>query len=279
MLFHQRCPRPPLDRDIASIWVCKNDPRPWGLERVLPTGGAQLIVNLAEDQTRVYRDSGAGLECESSSGSILAGVSTRCQIIDTDEQAHVVGVVFRPGGTLPFVAAPASLFTESDVDLGAVWDAATVGRLRERVAAAEANGPDAMLDALECSLIERRLHRATHPAVKYAVSRFQRRPGASRVQDVAHDIGMSPKRFIERFTLDVGVTPKRFCRLLRFQQTVARAHVGTVDWAALAQACGYFDQAHMIHDFRAFSGLSPTEYDARRTTYPNHVKFLQSVGD
>jgi len=87
MLFHQRCPRPPLDRDIASIWVCKNDPRPWGLERVLPTGGAQLIVNLAEDQTRVYRDSGAGLECESSSGSILAGVSTRCQIIDADEQA------------------------------------------------------------------------------------------------------------------------------------------------------------------------------------------------
>ena len=279
MLFHQRQPRPPLDRDIASIWVCKNDPRPRGLERVLPTGGAQLIVNLAEDQTRVYRDCGLGLECHSSSGSILSGVSTRCQIIDTDEQAHVVGVVFRPGGTLPFVAAPASLFTESDVDLGAVWDAATVGRLRERVAAAEANGPDVMLDALECSLIERRLHRATHPAVTYAVSRFQRRPGASRVQDVAHDIGMSPKRFIERFTLDVGVTPKRFCRLLRFQQTVALAHVRTVDWAALAQACGYFDQAHMIHDFRAFSGLSPTEYDARRTTYPNHVKFLQSVGD
>jgi AraC-like DNA-binding protein len=49
-----------------------------------------------------------------------------------------------------------------------------------------------------------------------------------------------------------------------------------VDWAQVALDCGYFDQAHFIHEFRSFSGLTPTAYDAGRTPFPNHVKILQS---
>jgi hypothetical protein len=56
-LFHVRQPAPPLDLFVESVWLCKNDPRPRALERILPSGGAQLIVNLTEDETRAYSDS------------------------------------------------------------------------------------------------------------------------------------------------------------------------------------------------------------------------------
>ena len=46
MHYRYRVPRPPLDAFIASIWVYQNDPQPHALERILPTGAAQLIVNL-----------------------------------------------------------------------------------------------------------------------------------------------------------------------------------------------------------------------------------------
>ena len=94
MLYRHRVPRPPLDAFIASIWVYQNDPRPHALERILPTGAAQLIINLKEDQTRLY-DPEALPQYVATSGSVLAGVQSRFQIIDTSEQECVAGVAFK----------------------------------------------------------------------------------------------------------------------------------------------------------------------------------------
>ena len=76
------------------------------------------------------------------------------------------------------------------------------------------------------------------------------------------------------------MTPKRYCRIRRFQRALALANRGRhIDWARVALDCGYFDQAHFIHDFRSFAGLTPTEYQSARTSFQNHVKFLQSGED
>jgi AraC-like DNA-binding protein len=44
-----------------------------------------------------------------------------------------------------------------------------------------------------------------------------------------------------------------------------------VNWPEVALTCGYFDQAHFIHDFRAFSGINPSGYVADYTGHANHV--------
>ena len=54
MDYRYRVPRPPLDAFITLIWVYQNGSPAHALERILPTGAAQLIVNLKEDQTRFY---------------------------------------------------------------------------------------------------------------------------------------------------------------------------------------------------------------------------------
>jgi AraC-like DNA-binding protein len=114
--------------------------------------------------------------------------------------------------------------------------------------------------------------------VAFALADLHLRRSVARIGQIANAVGLSRKRFSERFKTEVGVTPKRYCRLLRFQRALARAHGGdSVDWGDLALACGYFDQAHLIHEFREFSGLTPTAYSVGRTLFQNHVTFLQSV--
>jgi AraC-like DNA-binding protein len=81
------------------------------------------------------------------------------------------------------------------------------------------------------------------------------------------------RRLIEVFRHEVGLTPKVYCRLSRFRAAVGTvATVPTVDWAATASACGYFDQSHFIHEFREFAGMSPSAYLRHRTASPNHVR-------
>jgi AraC-like DNA-binding protein len=241
---------------------------------VLPSGAAQLIVNLAEDQTRVYESTPRGLVCRTTCGSVLSGLDTRFTVIDTAEQEHVAGVVFRPGGTLAFLAMPASELSGLDATLESVCDAASARRLRERLLASP--NPDVALGVLESWLNETYRNRSCHPAVAFAVSEFHAQPSLARIEAVKDVLSLSPKRFIERFKAEIGVTPKRYCRLLRFQQAVAKTHCAKeVDWAELALSCGYFDQAHFIHEFREFSGLTPSGYRSNITAFQNHVTFLQ----
>ena len=148
-------------------------------------------------------------------------------------------------------------------------------RLRERLLAAPS--PERKLELLECFLLDiapRPLER--HPAVDYALRCFDRAPHTASVGAVTERIGYSAKRFIQLFTGEVGLTPKRFCRVRRFQRVLQQIHHGLeVRWAEVAAGGGYSDQAHFIHDFRSFSGLTPGDYLAARTPWLNHVPLAE----
>lgn len=120
MSYFQRRPVYPLHLFVESLWLSRSEPTARRIERVLPSGAPQLVVNLAEDQTRCYREETKGLVCVATSGSILSGITSSAQLIDTDELTHVAGISFRPGGTLPFVLQPANEITGQDVPLEAI---------------------------------------------------------------------------------------------------------------------------------------------------------------
>jgi AraC-like DNA-binding protein len=273
-LYLRRVPAPPLDAFIASIWFSESGPRTHALERVLPSGAAQLIVNLKEDQTRLYRPE-LGFACQTTpSGTVLSGVQSRYCVIDTAEQECVLGVAFKPGGTGPFFKIPAHELRDAAMPLELLWGGRAAD-LRERLL--EAPGPHAKLATMERALAQAWKPAGPDAAVAFALEAFHGRPHQASIAAVADGVGLSSKRFIERFKAGVGVPPKHYCRILRFQRALARAEDGyRVEWTRIAVDCGYFDQAHFIHDFRSFAGITPTGYRAARTEFRNHVKFIQA---
>ena len=100
-----------------------------------------------------------------------------------------------------------------------------------------------------------------HPAIRHAVEQVSRNGGVRSVRKIQLDSGLSHTRFIHVFREHVGLTPKLFCRVRRFHALLDQIKKGIpVNWAELAIDCGYFDQAHLIRDFRTFAGTTPLEY-------------------
>jgi len=268
VIFRTHTPGPPLSDFVDVMWVTEGFTASHTLERVLPNGAMSVIINLQEDRTRVY-DSNDHRKCEGFSGSVVCGASSRFVIIDTAETQSTAGIAFRAGGALPFLRLPAGELQEIHVSLDALWGA-EAGYLREQLLeAATAEEKFCVLERALLRRIVRPLER--HPAVRFAVSNFERRPDRA-ISIVLDQIGLSQRRFIQVFADEVGLTPKLFCRVQRFQRALRRIADGRpVDWVHIALDCGYFDQAHFIHDFRAFSGINPTTYVANRTQFVNHV--------
>ena len=261
-------PAAPLSALVASIWDCDLPRAAHAYDRLLPSAAAQLVVNLDEDETRVYDDA---LRCTRNAGAVLDAPASRSVLIDTAEQARVVGVVFHPGGAAPFFRERMDTLANTHVDLEAIVPG-QAGQLRARLLAA-ADG-HARLRILQQWLLRRMrsggAHR--HPAVAHALQLIDAAPGVQRIDAVAARCGLSPRRFGALFREQVGLSPKRHARLQRFHAAVAAAAAGgRIDWAGIAADGGFHDQAHLVHEFRAFSGMSPTAWMARRGDWTRHV--------
>jgi AraC-like DNA-binding protein len=270
MIHRSHVPGPPLCEFIELMWFGDDYLVPHALERVLPTGDMSLIINLYEDRTRVYDSQDHG-KCKTHNGAVVVGAYSQFTVIDTAEQRSTLGAVFKPGGASPFFPLPASELQDTDVSLDTLWGA-EARFLREQLL--EAKTPDAKFAVFESALLSRMTASpaAAHPAVRFAVDNFRRVPNRA-ISTVTEQIGLSERRFIQLFAQQVGLTPKLYCRVQRFQRVlrhIARSSAG-IDWTDIALTCGYFDQAHFIHDFRAFSGINPSCYVANKTQFQNHV--------
>ena len=122
-------PGPPLSRFVELLWYYENAPQPHQKERLMPDGCITLIINLLEDETRLY-DPDDTKKVRKFGGCSISGPHTICFAIDTDEQACVVGVSFRPAGALPFLKFPSDELHNQHVGLDDLWGR-LAGELRD----------------------------------------------------------------------------------------------------------------------------------------------------
>jgi len=268
-------PAAPLSAFVDHLWSFSDAP-PHAREGIVPSGTLELVVNLHEDEFRIY-DAVDGERCRRFSGAMVSGTYRRAFVIDTREHASVMGVHFKPGCALPVLGIPPGELADTHVDLETLWGRHGAGELRDRLCAAPtAARRFRILEELLCERLRRPI--ARHRAVQVGLDRIA---AGHSVREVARDIGLSHRRFIEVFAAEVGMTPKLFGRVQRFQRGLEMAQrAESPDWSRLAVDCGYFDQSHLIRDFVGFSGFSPTELLRQRSprVKQNHVALPEVTG-
>nr|WP_232542420.1 helix-turn-helix transcriptional regulator [Nocardia bovistercoris] len=92
-----------------------------------------------------------------------------------------------------------------------------------------------------------------------------------RIGDLSVTLGLSPKRLTALFDDEVGLSPKAYARIRRLHFALRELRTGRLPAAVVAAEAGYFDQAHLHRDLRAFTALTPAQYRLRRIRLPHHV--------
>lgn len=255
MRYFSHEPSPPLGNYVHSFWASTfSGPHP--KLRILPRGTAELVINLTEDEIRIY-DAGSPPRCMRFPGIVLSGAYAGALELDPMQNSSMLGVHFRPGGAFPFFGPVIGELSNKHLALDMLWGT-FAGDLRERLCATKHSHN--RFQILEAALLSR-LRNAEHPAVSQALQIMGSIGMSQSVRAIADQVNLSQRRFIQVFTSHVGLTPKRLSRILRFQYvkgTVKQS--ATPDWCQAALSSGYYDQSHLIKDFQEFTGLSPTDF-------------------
>jgi AraC-like DNA-binding protein len=263
MVVESYKPPAPLSFFVAQFWHYENYVVAHNWERIMPSCGAALLINLQDDELRWRELNGAANRIR---GFGICGPQPRPIEIDTFQQRFIMGVEFRQAGAAALLGIPGYELTAAHVGLDDLYGREATS-LHERLV--EAPSARARFRILEEWLLPRARARSGRclPVV-HALSLLERMPVAA----VAAQLAVSPKRLIQSFRTEVGLTPKLYCRVRRFERLLkAIEQTNDVNWALIGGHHGYYDQAHLTHEFRSLSGYSPTEYLASRGPYARHV--------
>jgi AraC-like DNA-binding protein len=215
---------------VECFWT-RNDEAPSDVQRVLPDGCADLVFDLRKGS------------------SAVVGTMTKPLLLPPHGSFEFFGVRFRPGRAAAFLRIPLAEITDARVPLGEIWRSWSDGLLERPVSE--------LIITIESELL-RRLDPERDRRVDAAIARMV--VGHVRIDELAREIGISRQHLARQFLHHVGVSPKTFARVMRFRRLADSLSGIDVDWADAAAEHGFYDQSHLIADFRELAGTTPNAF-------------------
>lgn len=270
------CAPPPALAPFVEVFWEAHGFAYFARERILPKTTLELMFNLGPphrvldpsrpDGATVYRD------------AWISALQQRPLVIEpcfdaTRVPSHLMAVRLSPAGAYAFFGLPMDELSNAVIDLD-LLPGPRVSSVHAQLL--ETGSRDERFGLLE-TLVRERIGAEIRmrPFIRWAAAQIERTHGAVRILDLCHELGVSRKHLSQWFRTQVGLPPKQYAGVARFQRLISSlSHSGSVDWSELAQDCGYYDQAHLVHDCRAFAGLAPT--NLRQTLSPDGIATVES---
>ena len=265
--YRETRPPPELARQVRRLWTLKGRGFDWAPEPIVPDGCSEVVLNFADPFRQVAVDGSYRRQPT----SLLVGEIRRCVVTGPTGEIDLLGVRFKPGGAHALLGLPAVDLVDGMFDLTQCASA----RLQEGLARVlSASTADDRMKLLERALAtELRENPSAHIVVARAVRAITEHRGQIDLVTLESKLGVSSRHLERCFKECVGISPKAWSRVIRFRSLLGALAQPTVDWSALAQHHGYFDQSHLTRDFKQFSGMTPAAYVAGQ----RHVADVFSV--
>lgn len=269
MIYLTRAPAAPLSDLVEFFWFYENLETDHAKEKLLPDASMELIIDLREGPKKLYDNCDLERYC-TYNRCWVSGMQRQFIVMGVESGSSMMGVHFRTGGAAPFFGFPLSELSGNVVELDLIWKREILA-LREQLLETPTAG--GKFDLLESYLLTKAQARFEPDSAVSAALRTLRSWPMLSSRELAAQLGLSHKQMLGRFDCRVGLTPKLTSRIFRFQRVLSKTNGAktTPDWPDLAVECGFYDQAHLIHEFQQLAGLTPSEYLRSRTDFPLYV--------
>ncbi|NER14322.1 AraC family transcriptional regulator [Leptobacterium flavescens] len=269
MIYKVWQPDLPLSDYIKEMVYHKGHRPSHTKDRFLPDGTLNLVVDLQDEPKYIYDNLNLE-EKQKCERAWFSGMHTEYLTISSGIDAEMMVVTFKAEGSFPFVNTPLHEFSNKVVDAELVFGEDILS-LREELKSE--SKPEVKFKRMEEWLLSARKEVVfSGDVIPQLVQQIRETPSEVNLKDIAERSGYSQKQFIHLFKKYVGLSPKQYHRIVRFNEILEMIYgEKQIEWAMVAASCGYFDQAHFIRDFQAFSGLNPKKYITDQGDYRNYV--------
>jgi AraC-like DNA-binding protein len=236
---------------VKNYWLLKTACDSPALARTVPTGMMNLIFHRGNRLFSVHED-------DLHPRVFLSGQEKTFADLEYTGQINMISVVFNPVGVRAFFNLPMNKLNNLRVTAGDLED--------KELAELEYSLINTEDDQLCILLIEQFLMKRLCIFAEHNLKRIETtirlvNSGQTDVALLADAACLSTKQFQRVFSEYVGSNPKEFSRTIRFQKALHTLETKPkIMFTTLAYECGYFDQSHMIKDFKSLSGYTPSEY-------------------
>lgn len=245
----------PLRPYLDACFETRSGPErvPGERARRMPEGAAYVVFL----KDRIVADGGP------ESMVVFGGAHDRVHDIPAWDYASQFGIRVRPGAAALIAGCPAAELTNTIVPLRELWGA-RADRLFEELMATRCEAR--CLELLSAAITEKVSQRSDEDlqTVRLAAA-VRSQSGDARIADLARNFGVSVRTLERRFRDGVGLSPKQYQRVSRLACVLEAVNRDVNDWAGVANACGYYDQSHLIEDCHAVVGCSPDRFLRRLT--------------
>ena len=224
-------------------------------QRIIPTGLFEVIFYLDE------KPNGSELYSYSNMQTFISGQMKGYHDVSYSGRLKIFAIYFYPHGLSMFLDIPLNeLFNNSipaqellNKEIDALEDRLSLASdIKEQITVTE----EFLLNQLHKKADIHQFDRIQHTIHSINKSR-----GKIDINELAREVCLSRKQFERIFLEMIGTSPKQFLKIVRFQHAIHQKSIHTeLSMTEIAYACGYYDQAHMINDFKTLSGLSPGKF-------------------
>jgi AraC-like DNA-binding protein len=222
-------------------------------ERVYPCGYATMVFHYGSPSKFQKKNLSQYIE----PNLVICGQQTNYYDLSLSGKTGMIFVVFRPHGVKSFFNFPITELVNENLSLHDLINNEAI-ELEDKLLSAPNNKQ--RIAYLENFLTGRLNCNNEFERVEHAMRLIESTKGQIKTQDVASEVCLGIKQFERIFSKYVGINPKKFVSIVRFQNVIKLNSKDKRTLSQIALDNGYYDQAHFIHDFRSFTGLTPKAY-------------------